>query len=96
MTRQWIAAFLPGTALPARPTRKATIGVLAVAVCALMAPGAVASAHSATDHVYAALGQTSVTGPAPDAAGGGGVSDNAGGGGGVHDNCVGGGGVGDY
>ena len=92
MTRQWIAALLPGTALPARPTRRATIGVLAVATCALMSVGAVASAHSATDHVYAALGNTGVTGVAPDASGGGGISDNAAVGG-VQDNCAGGGGV---
>jgi hypothetical protein len=79
MTRQWIAA------LPARPTRRVTIGVLGVAACALMSLGAVASAHSAPDHVYAALGDTSVAGPNLNAAGGGGVQDNCAGGGGVSD-----------
>jgi hypothetical protein len=85
MTRQWIAALLPGTARPARPTRRATIGVLVMAVCALMSLGAVASAHPTTDHVYAALGDASVAGPSPDAAGDGGVQDNCAGGGGVGD-----------
>jgi hypothetical protein len=59
--------------------------VLAVAACALTSLGTAASAQSATDHVYATLGQTSVTGPIPDAGGGGGVHDTAVGGGGVHE-----------
>jgi hypothetical protein len=79
--------------LPARPRTRATIGVLAVAACGLMSLGTAASAHSATDHMYATLGQTSVTGPIPDAGGGGGTHDDAVGGGGVHENGAGGGGV---
>jgi hypothetical protein len=49
--------------------------VLAVAVCGLLSLGTAASAQSATDRVFAALGQTSVTGLVPDAGGGGGVHD---------------------
>ena len=93
MTRQWIAASLPGTALPARLRESATIGVLAVAVCALVSVGAAASA---TGHVYEALGKTSVAAPAPQTVGGGGVGNDAAGGGGVGDFAVGGGGVGNF
>lgn len=94
MTRQWIAASLPGTALPARLRESATIGVLAVAVCALVSVGAAASA---TGHVYEALGKTSVAAPAPQTVGGGGVGNDAAGGGGVgNDDAAGGGGVGDF
>jgi hypothetical protein len=50
--------------------------VLAVAACGLLSLGTAASAQSATDHVSATLGQTSVTGLVPDAGGGGGSGDN--------------------
>jgi hypothetical protein len=39
-------------------------------------PPARLSVQSATDHVHATLGQTSVTGLVPDAGGGGGTGDN--------------------
>jgi hypothetical protein len=69
-----------------------------------MSLGTAASAQSATDHVYATLGQTSVTGLVPDAGGGGGVHDlgslsglggaaDASAGLGSSPDCVGGGGV---
>jgi len=72
MTRKRI----PGVVLTARPSARAVIGGLAVAAtCAVMVLSAAASAHSATDHVHAALGQTSITAPIPDCVGGGGVGD---------------------
>jgi hypothetical protein len=75
MTRKWIAPLLPGVALAARSRTRATVGGLLVAACAVMALSGAASAHSPTGHVYAALGETSVTAPIPDCAGGGGVHD---------------------
>jgi hypothetical protein len=93
MTRQWIAALLPGTVLLTKPGKTATIGVLVVTACALMSPGTAASAHSATDRVHLAFGQTGITEPTPGATGGGGVHETAVGGGGVHNEAVGGGGV---
>jgi hypothetical protein len=72
MTRKWIAGLLAGVVAPARLRTRATVGVLAVAACGLMSLGTAASAQSATDHVFATLGQTSVTGLVPDAVGGGG------------------------
>jgi hypothetical protein len=106
MATKRIAGLLPGVVPPARPRTRATIGVLAVAACGLMSLGTAASAQSATDHVYATLGQTSVTGLVPDAAGGGGVHDlrslsglggaaTAAAGLGGSPDCVGGGGSGD-
>jgi hypothetical protein len=72
MTRKWI----PGVVLTARPRARTLIGGLAVAACAVMALSTAASAHSATDHVHAALGQTSITAPIPDCVGGGGVGND--------------------
>jgi hypothetical protein len=71
-----------------------------------MSLGTAASAQSATDHVFAALAQTSVTGLVPDAAGGGGSGDygslsglggaaNAAAGLGSSPDCLGGGGTGE-
>jgi hypothetical protein len=79
-------------------------GLLAGVVVSL---GSAALAQSATDRVFAALGQTSVTGLVPDAPGGGGVHDtrslsdlggaaDASAGLGSSPDCVGGGGSGDY
>jgi hypothetical protein len=106
MARKWIAGLLAGVVAPARLRTGATIGVLAVAAGGLMSLGTAASAQSATDHVFATLGQTSVTGLNPDAPGGGGVHDtrSLSGLGGAADaaaslgsspDCAGGGGTGD-
>jgi hypothetical protein len=77
--------------------------VLAVAACGLLWLGTAASARSATDHVYATLAQTSVTGLVPDAVGGGGEHEtrslsaaaDAAAGLGSSPNCIGGGGTGE-
>jgi hypothetical protein len=107
MAAKWIAGLLAGVVPPARPRTRAAIGVLAVAAGGLLSLGTAASAQSATDHVYAALGQTGVTGLVPDALGGGGTGDNgslsglggaanAAAGLGSSPDCIGGGGSGDY
>jgi hypothetical protein len=107
MARKWIAGLLAGVVAPARLRTGATIGVLAVAAGGLMSLGTAASAQSATEHVFATLGQSSVTGVVPDAGGGGGVHDlgsfsglggaaNAAAGLGGSPDCAGGGGSGDY
>jgi len=75
MTRKRIATLLPAVALTAKPNTRTVIGGLAVAACAVMALSTAASAHSATTHVYTALGRTSITAPIPDCVGGGGVGD---------------------
>jgi hypothetical protein len=106
MARKWIAGLLAGVVAPAWPRARVTVGVLAVAVCGLLSLGTAASAQSATDHVFAALGQTSVTGLVPDAVGGGGSGDtrslsglsaaaDASAGLGSSPDCVGGGGTGE-
>jgi hypothetical protein len=75
MARKWIAGLVAGVVAPARPRTRATVGVLAVATCGLMSLGMAASAQSAPDRVFAALGQTSITGPVSDAVGGGGTGE---------------------
>jgi hypothetical protein len=106
MARKRIAGLLAGVVAPARLRTRVTIGVLAVAAGGLMSLGTAAFAQSATDHVFAALGQTSVTGVVPDAGGGGGSGDygSLSGLGGAADaaaslgsspDCAGGGGTGD-
>jgi hypothetical protein len=103
MARKWIAGLLAGVVAPARPRIRVTVGVLAVAVFGVMSLGAAASARSATDRVFATLGQSSVTGLVPDAVGGGGEHDlgslggavDASAGLGSSPDCIGGGGSGD-
>jgi hypothetical protein len=75
MARKWIAGLVAGVVAPARLRTRVTVGVLAVAAGGLMSLGTAASAQSATEPVFAALGQTTVTGLNPDAGGGGGVHD---------------------
>jgi hypothetical protein len=88
MATQWIAGLRAGVVAPARSGTRAAAGVLAAAVCGLMLLGPASSAYAANDHVYAVSGQSSVTGPLPDAAGGVhnlGPAPDCAGGGGVHD-----------
>jgi hypothetical protein len=103
MARKWIAGL---HVAPARRRTRATVGVLAVAACGLLSLGSAASAQSATDRVFAPLGQTSVTGAVPDAVGGGGTGElgilsglggaaDAAAGLGSSPDCVGGGGTGE-
>jgi hypothetical protein len=106
MATKRIAGLLAGVVPPARLGTRATVGVLAVAACGVMSLGTAASVQSATDHVHATLGQTSVTGLVPDAGGGGGTGENgslsglsaaadASAGLGSSPDCVGGGGTGE-